>query len=76
MKIVDGPWSIKGRRGYAVVMSLVDGDRAEVGDRLQRADGATWVLDGVAVSRAVRGACFLRGDVAPAAGDELARVGS
>lgn len=57
-------------------MSLADGERAEVGDRLQRADGATWILDGVDVSRAVRGACFLRGDVPPSIGDELVRVGS
>ncbi len=81
MKVVAGPYYIKGR-GDAYVLSLAAGERAEVGDRLLRADGATWTLTGVEIGSTLprgtlpRGACILRGDVALYVGDELARVGS
>ena len=76
MKVVAGPYCIQGR-GDAYVLSLAAGERVEVGDRLQRADGATWTLTGVEVGSTVpRGACILRGDVAAYVGDELVRVGS
>ena len=71
MRVVEGPWDIKGR-GFAVVLTLATGERAVVGDRLQREDGATWVLSGVDVGLDVPiGACILRGERAPSVGDEL-----
>ena len=72
MKIVAGPWLIRGR-GYVVLPALNPGECLEVGDRLRRADGATWIFDGVE-SRAKLGTCILRGNVAPAIGDELVRA--
>lgn len=74
MKVAEGPWNLRGR-GFAVVLTLASGERAEVGDRLRRADGATWVLSGVDMGLDVPiGACLLRGDKTPAVGDELLRA--
>ncbi len=69
MKVAAGPWQIKGR-GCAVILVLEAGERAEVGDRLRRADGATWVLSGIECG-AVDGAVLLRGGAPPSVGDEL-----
>lgn len=69
MHVAEGPWTIRGR-GYAVVMALASGERANVGDRLRRADGATWTLSGVE-SGAVAERCILTGDAPPRVGDEL-----
>lgn len=75
MRVTAGPWGIAGR-GFAVVLDVAPGERAEVGATLTRADGALWVLSGVETGRTMpRGAVILRGETAPAVGDDLAAAG-